>query len=517
MGKFLKFSIILSSILILSGCAGDKVKPPKPKMSFSQEMKINQKQKDFTQYETRTISEEEKRYEGEQKLKIIDKKIKEAKKVKSDKILKEKKITIIAKDEILTNILFQINNQLGSNLVISDEVYKEIEINNKRINLSLKNASVYDTLNILMEMTDNYYEYINNILYIKRIRTFKMNIPFSNLTNEFSGDFNDGFSKSKTSTEGGTSLKYESKLENSDFFKMVKENIENMLSEKGKYTINIYTGVVTVTDNYKNSKKIEEFLKDIKFKSLKQVYIEAKIVEVILNDDNKIGINWDKTFESLSKYNIGIAYNPINMTNGNSFRLSYNGQGSNPLNMIVDLLDQQGDTSIMSSPKVSVLNNQSAILTSGRLTPYFEKTINYNNYSTDNTTNATVPVITYERRDVLQGVSLVVKPVIQNNNQIILNVIPVTSEIEDEKQQIDENGEVVSTAPIINIKRIATTVKINDGDIIVIGGLIDRKKVEVEDKVPVLGDIPVLGNLFKSKENSMKKRELVILLKVKIK
>jgi len=109
-----------------------------------------------------------------------------------------------------------------------------------------------------------------------------------------------------------------------------------------------------------------------------------------------------------------------------------------------------------------------------------------------------------------------VTPTILDNGKIMLNVIPITSNIEDVLDYTDENGNVVASAPVLNIKEAGTIIYAKNNDLVLIGGLINNTVEKHIDSIPLLGDIPYLGALFRNEVSTKEKRELVILLKLKV-
>ncbi len=133
---------------------------------------------------------------------------------------------------------------------------------------------------------------------------------------------------------------------------------------------------------------------------------------------------------------------------------------------------------------------------------------------TDQDTDETT--VTYTRVTVLDGIVLGVTAHIKDDDTITMNVVPVFSDVESVKTQYDAAGVIAASYPIINLKEAGTVLNVPSGQTIVMGGLISNVETEREEKVPVLGDIPVLGYLFKSKSKVVEKRELVIFLKTTI-
>ncbi len=153
------------------------------------------------------------------------------------------------------------------------------------------------------------------------------------------------------------------------------------------------------------------------------------------------------------------------------------------------------------------------MISSGKLIPFWEKEVQ----TTQGTGgSASTSEVTYTRRDILDGVTLGVTPTVMENGKIMLNIIPITSSIEEVVSHFDENGKSVASAPILNIKEAGTVIYAMVNDLVLIGGLINNTTSKQENKVPWLGDIPLLGVLFTKTVSTDEKRELVILIRLKI-
>ncbi len=186
-------------------------------------------------------------------------------------------------------------------------------------------------------------------------------------------------------------------------------------------------------------------------------------------------------------------------------------------NAVLQAMQTAGSIEVVSNPRLKVLNGQTGIISSGNKIPYWTKEYDYEwvEDPNDPTKKVYEKTISYEKTDVLNGISLGVSPIIKKNGEVLLNIVPIVTNIEGESTFTD-NGTVVATAPIINVKEVGTTILTKDNDMIVIGGLISSIKKDFEYKTPLLGDIPGLGHLFKRTEKKMEKRELVIMLKIKV-
>lgn len=157
------------------------------------------------------------------------------------------------------------------------------------------------------------------------------------------------------------------------------------------------------------------------------------------------------------------------------------------------------------------MNGQTALLSVGRSTSYISRV------ETTTTTTGTAPTITYtvERGSVLSGIIIGIVPYINENGEISLTITPIISDLvklEDKTLGQSGSNQIQLSFPTVDLKELSTTVKVRDGQMIVIGGLISKKESVTDDKVPVLGDIPVVGELFKRKDKLETKTELVIVL-----
>ena len=180
---------------------------------------------------------------------------------------------------------------------------------------------------------------------------------------------------------------------------------------------------------------------------------------------------------------------------------------------IINALNEDGDVDTLSNPRIKVLSGQSAIISSGKLVPFWEKEVQTTQGTGGSASNTEV---SYTRRDILDGLTMGVTPTILENGNIMLNVTPITSRIETTIENVDEKGAVVGSAPVINIKEAGTVIQAKDDTLVLIGGLINNSVVSSEKKVPILGYIPYLGALFTQEISTNVKKELVILIRLKV-
>jgi MSHA biogenesis protein MshL len=432
--------------------------------------------------------------------------------------LDNKYITLNAKNAPLSQFLYAIAKAANLNLVISDGVNA-----NQRLTLNLNQVPLTNALNVIMNMTGYYYQINGNILYVKSYMTKIFKIPYIHATSSYKANLggdvigsntqensSSSSSSSSSTIQGNFGLAYDNPKTANDFYKQLKQNIKSLLSKNGKFTLNTFTGTLIVTDKKENIQKIAKFLKTINKTATKGVLIEAKILEIVLNKSHQLGINWSDIINGVAGGTLKLAQN-LGLQNSYVASMTYT---NNNFNMVIQALESAGHINTISNPRIRVLNGQSALILSGDIVPFWEKSVTY--VAVTNGTSTTVePEVTYTRRDVLQGVSLGVTPIIKNDGTIILNIVPVSTSIESVVTFKDENH-VVAMAPKLNIKELGTVIRTKNDSMIIIGGLISNSKSKTEDEVPFLSKIPILGNLFKRTVYTETKRELVILLRIRI-
>lgn len=277
-------------------------------------------------------------------------------------------------------------------------------------------------------------------------------------------------------------------------------------------------GVISVRATSKQHEKVQEFLDKVLTSAKKQVLIEATIVEVELKDSFQAGIDWSRLGNGLT-FNQSLqpqVTDPLAPTVLSSFKAGYIYTGSGILANLaasINLLQQFGNTKVLSSPKLMVLNNQTAVLKVVDNLVYFtieaQVTQNQTNSNTVfTTTPQTVPV----------GVVMSVTPQVSDSSYVMLNVRPTVSRFLSDVQDPNPNlivagVQIKSRIPVIQVREMESLLRVASGDTTVLGGLMQDDIKDNTDSVPKLSNIPLLGNLFKGKAALNKKTELVIFLR----
>jgi len=444
-------------------------------------------------------------------------------KTKTTTFLDTKRISLTLRNATLGNVLLALAQDLGLNVVITKDVDKSMPIS-----VNFENTPAKEVLEIISNLGNVNYEIKGNIIVFSSIITKTFKMPYiKSLTNyqvSLGGDVLGGGSLGGGTTigvgmtggagiggftggsnlQGNFTLNFSSNEQDGDFFSAIEGNIRNLLSPLGKLVIDRQTATIIVTDKVYNIKQVENYLNIVKKALSKQVLIEAKIVEVDLNDEWKYGIDWNAIFD-ISGSMIDISQTlALGETTG---KVVVSGSDFSSL---LEALAQVGNIETLSNPRIRVINGQPALISTGTVTPFWERQV-----QTFTGTIGTNFANNYVRTSVLDGILLGVYPLINDDKTITLNIIPVATNIKGTKQLI-RGGNVEAEAPIIEMKEAGTIIKVKDGDTVIIGGLMTKYKEINTRKIPLLAEIPILGNLFKSKKSITKKKELVILLKPKI-
>ena len=224
------------------------------------------------------------------------------------------------------------------------------------------------------------------------------------------------------------------------------------------------------------------------------------------------GINWQNVLSNSGDTNIsfntsaGTFGNQLSSALGSVTSLSF---ANADFTGVVNLLKTQGNVQVLSSPRVTATNNQKAVIKVGE-DEYFVTDVS----STTTTGTATTVTPEIDLTPFFSGIALDVTPQIDEDGDVILHVHPSVT-ITDEQTKVIRLGDQDIVLPLAqsSVRESDTIIRAKSGEIVVIGGLIETTKVDIESKTPLLGDIPVVGELFKSKSESTQKKELVIMLK----
>ena len=330
-----------------------------------------------------------------------------------------------------------------------------------------------------------------------------------------SSDSNNNNGDGSTTSTGGTRIET---ITESDFWPMLQQAVANLIgSGKGQsVVVTPQAGVITVRAFPDEIREVREFLGVSQERMQRQVILEAKILEVTLSDGYQQGINWSKMSASIGNSgSILVARNPaklpldaIGTLLGGQTNVTFS---DGNFKAVMNFMATQGDLNVLSSPRITAANNQKSVIKVGT-DEYFVTELSSNAGNGENS-NA-VPEV--ELTPFFSGISLDVTPQIDNKGNVFLHVHPAVIEVEEEIKQLNLGGDFQNIQlPLAksSIRESDSVIRAKDGDVVVIGGLMKQQNLEQVSKVPFLGDVPALGNLFRNINNVTQKTELVILLK----
>ncbi|GAA0677414.1 pilus (MSHA type) biogenesis protein MshL [Rheinheimera tangshanensis] len=307
-----------------------------------------------------------------------------------------------------------------------------------------------------------------------------------------------------------------------DFWKDLKEAITGVMGSGPDRAVVVspQAGLVTVRGLPAEIEAVRAYLGQTEASLQRQVILEVKIIEVTLNDDYQQGINWSQIAGSIGSTDINFSNNSFTL--GNNITAQIGGLGSigfegDDFSGVINLLETQGNAQVLSSPRVTAINNQKAVIKVGS-DEYYVTGVSSSSNLADTTgtgTGITRDVPIPELEPFFSGIALDVTPQINVDGDVILHVHPSVSETTELSKSINLGGTSAYTLPSAqtNIRESDTIIKARNGEIVVIGGLMQSTISDSESKVPVLGSVPLLGKLFTSISKVERKKELIILIK----
>ncbi len=437
------------------------------------------------------------------------------------------------------------------------------------ISLDLKNLTILEVLNSVRDVFGYDYEKTSSGFQVypnaMRTRIFKidyldvvregrsrMRVSSGQVTetaNQSGSSSNGSFSNtrsvsgqnSRSTTTSGSTISTKS---SSNFWKQLTESVTSIVGNKKgrKVVVNKHSGVIVVHAMPEELRAIDKFITTTQKIIQRQVIIEAKIIEVELSDNFQSGINWSAFGQSTGKNsslllgqtgggslignsaatsiisgNTGTlspnSYSGVNSTATSAFGgvFSLALQIGNSFTSFIELLKTQGDVHVLSSPQVSTINNQKAVIKVGQDEFFITNvTTNTNLSSSTSSTQNNVQLTPF-----FSGVALDVIPQISADGNITLHVHPTVSTVIERVKEIGLNSSESLSVPLAlsSVRESDTIVRARDGQVVIIGGLMQNTTKNEDAGIPVLGDIPIIGSLFKHQRKIYKKSELVILLR----
>ncbi|MHB1697093.1 MAG: type II secretion system protein GspD [bacterium] len=419
-------------------------------------------------------------------------------------------------------------------------------------NAYYKNVSLYKVLDGLIVSDGFKYIYKNGIIYVYAIEEKTFHIPVSDLLSSFSstvgiagmnGQNNSLNNSNSPNTGGGSPSAVSSNAINSvgntntnasqnngvasdisgslsltlsesdSLYGIISRNIKEMLTKKGKYFINPKDGLIWVKDRVSNVAEVSKYIKSIDTFLSKQVFLKVEVIDVSLNKGFQTGINWNLLFNQAFKSNVfgadsvSVAAQLAAGNNiGNTPYIGFTGSGNG--SAILNALKTQGTVNVISQPRLALMDGQTRLISSGTITPYISS---IQTMALSLSQTETYPVIS----QVQTGLSISFTPHINFKD----NTVSVTLSLIDNSitgyQSFSISGESFSN-PVIESKSFSDTVNVKSGSTILVGGILTADKTKNTYGIPLLSEIPLIGDLFKSINNTSQKEDLLIMLTPKI-
>ncbi|MEX8517283.1 MAG: pilus (MSHA type) biogenesis protein MshL [Leptothrix sp. (in: b-proteobacteria)] len=324
-----------------------------------------------------------------------------------------------------------------------------------------------------------------------------------------------------------------------DFWRDVDASLNAMLStpeggagQRRSVVLNPAAGVIVVRATPAELRQVEAYLKAVQLNIERQVMLEAKILEVELGQDAQTGINWSAFGRALGgALSIGLTQPGValqasgaigsdgqQIQPGSNLNASSSGRGfyglafqSANFAALLNFLDTQGRVQVLSSPRIATLNNQKAVLKVGSDELYVTG-VATSTVSSGNSTTST-PSVTLQ--PFFSGIALDVTPQIDADGQVMLHVHPSISTVSEKQKNINLGSLGSYQLPLAasTISETDSIVRVRDGQIVAIGGLMTQQQSREVTGVTGLGELPLIGGLFRQTSTVLRKRELVILMK----
>ena len=449
-------------------------------------------------------------------------------------------------------VYMQIGYDTAYNVLVSPDVAGNISI-------TLKNTNVLEAMESLRELYGYDFRVAGNRIFVQsngvQTRLFKVNylpgrrqgasgvhVTSSSITQIGTGSATSG----STSGSGGTSALNPSErnddsshvrtTSDADFWREVQASLTALIGSANQRSVvlNPAAGVIVVRATPAELRQVESYLAAVQLSIERQVMLEARIVEVELSQDSQSGVNW-AAFGGLASGRLSLGVGAPGASIGATGTLSdgnnsataganiaagaigrgFYGLAFQAANFasLINFLQTQGNVSVLSSPRIATLNNQKAVLKVGSDELYVTGVSTTTSSNANGTGSSTSPSLTLQ--PFFSGIALDVTPQIDELGNVMLHVHPSISTVREKQKNIDLGSLGSYRLPLAasTINETDSIVRLKDGQIVAIGGLMLQETRDERTGVPVLSSVPVFGGLFRQSSVVTRKRELVILIK----
>lgn len=439
---------------------------------------------------------------------------------------------VVVNEVPVSELLFALARDADLEIDIIGDIQGTVTLNATNATLPRLLERIAQQASIRYELRDDYlkiaadtpYVVSYPVNYVDMTRTASSTVETA--TQVSSTGFGEDGGGSGGSNNSSTSLVNESA---NQFWATLERNLQGLLkvstegqSITGPIMVNREAGYVTVRATERQHREVQAYLDRVVASARRQVMIEATVVEVELSDRHQAGVDWARLaqgdgldiVQNMTGSALGGAFNVANPPNSGSpsATIGYTDTNSDgTLQSTIKALNEFGQVRVVSSPKITALNNQLAILKVVDNRVYF--TVDVQSNVTDGTVQTTFDT---QINTVPVGLVMTVTPYIGRGSEVLLNVRPTVSRILGFKN--DPNPELAAAGvenevPEIQVREMESMLWVNSGQTAVIGGLMQNSVDRTRRSVPLLGDLPLLGGLFSFRDDQVQKTELIIFLR----
>jgi general secretion pathway protein D len=446
--------------------------------------------------------------------------------------------TVVVYDVPVTELLFSLARDSDLNLDVDPAIDTRVTLNAVEQPLAVLLDRITESANLRYELRDNALRVSRDLPYLRHYRIDSLNMARRSTANvavatqiQSTGTGNIGEAGGGGSV-GNSSDTLVQITSDYDLWGSLYRNVDAILSDgvredetagelrNPNIVINRESSVMAVRATGRQHKAVQRFVDSVENSIGKQVLIEATIAEVRLSDSYQAGIDWSLLQEEGSS-GISIDQTLVAETLQTPPNFVFNVtdfDGGDLLTATLRALETFGDVSVMSSPKVMAMNNQTAVLKVVDNLVYFTTEVNIDNTSTA-VGEGRLTTFETEIYTVPVGFVMTVTPFVDDEDEVILNVRPTISRVIDFVQDPNPalaQEDVVSEIPVIQVREVESVLKVASGNIAVIGGLMQDEVRRNSSQLPILGSLPVIGSAFRFDDDRTEKTELVIFIQPRV-
>ena len=408
--------------------------------------------------------------------------------------------------------LFARLNQL--NIVTDPEVSGAVTVDFRGLTLD-------KAMEAILESLGAYAEEDGGLIRVRGMETKIFTVDYLRLKRSgktsFETDLSSGNNTSATGGGGGSGSNGKVTIDSSDevdVWKDMESQLKTLVSPQGKIAVNSLAGTILVTDRKKNLDNVASYITILTTRLNRQVDLDVRVLDVTFTDDRLFSIDWKQVVRKVGNTTLTAAalLTPVGIPTtvfpGLGTGLPTLGITNTTMDVLIKAVEDQGLVRVTSQPRVRSLNHQAAVIKVVKSDPFFTQQSNTLQSQSGNSQGINVQVNSVETGTVLS-----VTPQISDNEKITMEILPSVSVLTGTATYPEGSGtNALSTAPKLTEKQATAVVRVNDRDTVAMGGFIEDQIVQTRKKIPILGDIPLLGTLFTGMADAKIRREMVFLV-----